>query len=71
MPFTSDSGKFYRRRLAGLRRAAFWKALGNPNLVLARAKHSENARLRREAKALVELERKSGQRALLDSDREL
>ena len=51
MPFTSLTGYRARCRLAGLRRAAFWRELGFPNLKLANAARRLNAARRREDKA--------------------
>ena len=41
MPFTRENAKAMRARSHGLRRAAFWRAQGFPNLVLARARRAE------------------------------
>ena len=49
MGFTSITGKSARSRQGGKKRAAFWRALGWPNLKLA-----TEARLRKQAKARLE-----------------
>lgn len=36
MPFNSETGRIARCKLIGMHRAAFWRRLGFPNLVLAR-----------------------------------
>jgi len=46
MPFTSENAFLMRQRACGLRRAAFWRALGFPNLVLARAARQRKVRER-------------------------
>jgi hypothetical protein len=47
MPFTSETGFIAYQRNAGLHRAAYWRTLGFPNLVLARAALANKVRLRR------------------------
>jgi hypothetical protein len=47
MPFNSRTALAARNRLGGLHRAAFWRALGFPNLVRARAALANKVRLRR------------------------
>ncbi len=47
-------------RSHGLRRAAFWRALGFPNLVLARAARQRNLSRKHEEKARAQAEDKSG-----------
>jgi hypothetical protein len=51
MPFNSRTALAVRNRLGGLHRAAFWRELGFPNLVLARAakakKREQRLRLER------------------------
>jgi hypothetical protein len=49
MPFNSETARAAYCRFAGLRRAAFWRALGFPNLVRAR-----EARARKRARAAAE-----------------
>jgi hypothetical protein len=50
---TSESAYAARARMAGLRRAAFWRQLGFPNCALATAARMEK---RRQRKQLEELE---------------
>jgi hypothetical protein len=47
MPFDSRTALAARNRLGGLHRAAFWRELGFPNLVRARAALANKVRLRR------------------------
>ena len=47
MPFNSRTALAARNRLGGLHRAAFWRELGFPNLVRARAALANKVRLRR------------------------
>lgn len=51
MPFNSETARKARQVLHGQGRAAFWRELGFPNLVLAHAARRRNAAARREAKA--------------------
>ena len=53
MRWTSTTAKQARARSHGLRRAAFWRALGWPNLKLA-----TEARLRKQAKARLEAKKR-------------
>ena len=48
-----DSGYRARCRYAGLKRAAYWRALGHPNLVLARIASQATYAARRRAKELA------------------
>ena len=50
MGWTSDQCKRERARAHGRNRAAFWRALGWPNLARATAAHVANAAARRAAK---------------------
>ena len=46
MLFTSETALSSLNRWKGRRRAAFWRSIGFPNLVLARAAKAEKRRLR-------------------------
>jgi hypothetical protein len=70
VPFTSDNAYSMRQRWHGLHRAAFWRALGFPNLVLARAARQRNLARRREQKARADAETKAGLYAFLNSSRQ-
>jgi len=70
VPFTPDNAYSMRQRWHGLHRAAFWRALGFPNLVLARAARRRNLARKREEKARAQAEVKSGLPAFLNSSRE-
>jgi len=63
MPFNSRTALAARNRLGGLHRAAFWRELGFPNLVLARAAKARKReeRLKRET---LELARRANPFAL-------
>lgn len=58
MPFTHENGYACRCRGAGLARAAYWRALGFPNLVLARKArwkdHVKKSELKRQREGLLE-----------------
>lgn len=51
MPFTAENAasiaRYARSQRHGLNRAAFWRSLGFPNCVLARAAKAEKARLKK------------------------
>jgi hypothetical protein len=47
MPFTHENAQSCQNIGAGRKRAAFWRAQGFPNLVLARAAKAEKRRLRK------------------------
>jgi hypothetical protein len=66
VPFTSDNAYSMRQRWHGLHRAAFWRALGFPNLVLARAARERNL-ARQQQKARAEAEAKAALYAFLNS----
>ena len=53
MPFTPENAKAMRARSHGLRRAAFWRAQGFPNLVLVREARARNCGRRWELIAAV------------------
>jgi hypothetical protein len=59
-----------RARGGGLARARFWRQLGFPNLVRARAAHAANLTRKREQKARAEAEAKSGLYAFLNRSRD-
>ena len=58
MPFTHENGLSCRNRGAGRKRAAFWRALGFTNLVLARKArwkgHVRKSELKRQREGLLE-----------------
>ena len=54
----------------GRKRAAFWRALGYPNLQRAWATNRRKGAERRAAKALAEAKVNSGERACLESSRD-
>ena len=58
--FDSDRGKLARCRQGGLKRAAYWRELGWPNLKLARAQYALNAAARRAAKELAQRRKDEG-----------
>jgi hypothetical protein len=68
--FTSDNAYSMRQRWHGLHRAACWRALGFPHLVLARSARQRNLARRREQKARAEAEAKAALYAFLNSFRE-
>jgi hypothetical protein len=68
--FTPESGKSMRARLQGLHRAAFWRSLGFPNLVLARAARQRNLARRREQEARLQAQKRAGLPAFLNSTRD-
>jgi hypothetical protein len=70
MLFTSDNAYSMRQRWHSLHRAAFWRALGFPNLVRARAVRQRNLDRRREQKARARAEARAGLRAFLNSSRD-
>ena len=70
LPFTSDNAYSMRQRWHGLHRAAFWRALGFPNLVLARAARQRNLACQRLEKAYSQAQRRAGLDAFLNSTRD-
>ena len=70
MPFTCENAKSMRARSHGLRRAAFWRALGFPNLVLARAVRQRNLALSVRKKAYLQGKKRAGLDALLNITRD-
>ena len=60
-----------RARLGGLKRAAFWRALGFPNMALARAAAARNREARKLEKARLEAEAKAQIQAYKESTRDL
>ena len=57
MPFTSETALSSLNRWKGRRRAAFWRKLGFPNLVLARAAKARKREERLERETLEEARR--------------
>jgi len=66
---TSDDGRRGFQRLCGLHRAAYWRALGFPNLALARAARARNLAGKRMEEAKADAMWRSGATALLHSSR--
>jgi hypothetical protein len=59
MPFDSNTGRAARSRRAGLKRAAYWRALDFHNLKLARAAKALKRAERRKLLRDLELARRS------------
>ena len=70
MPFTCETAKVMRARSHGLQRAPFWRALGFPNLGLARAARQRNLARQRGEKAHLQVQKRAGLDALLNSARD-
>jgi hypothetical protein len=59
-----------RAKLGGLRRAAFWRSLGFPNLARARAARQRNLARKREEKARLQAQKRAGLPVFLNSTRD-